>query len=566
MATTEQVNILIRAKDEATKQIVGVKNEISGLSGTIGMATKAFAALGGAMALKGVLTDLMKAGIEEERQWNRVTQALKTARYEYDAALPVIQRMTDSLEWQTGIADQTITQGWVRLLPVVNNVSEAYRILAVSADIAAAKEVDLNTVVEAMIAAYQGHGTQLDRITKLYSPTGSDAVVSFEGKLTDLEKHFEGQAAANMDGFAGTWERIAIATGKAEEAVGGYINNALQGQVEKVSSFDNALKGTLDTFVRFGVVATGLSLVAGAFVDKVNAEEDLKKAAEGLDRVAETAVKLNNIITVTGSYRDIIPKAFLGEDDRAIKDIEIYKGELREVKDELISINGMAKLSTDVSIGDELKGPTWREAQEALADYQAELDATARKQQAAFNKISGAAKQVLSPLREWIAEGKSIGDAFANMGQRVKQILADMVINMLAEAIAKALGLKAALSAIGAGTGGGLFGFLGGLLPFDDRHNDSMLTREVRWMGELITRGITQGMAAGMPSSHWMQQPQLAAAAPTTIVLQFNGPVTSEQFVKDSILPVIEQASKNHHTRIPLRPEHLTGRRNGSNY
>ncbi len=567
MATTELVNILIRAKDDATKALKTVEKTLGGIDKQVKAVAATYLTY---EAVTSSITAVTKAALEEEKQWNKVTAALRLKGKAVDYVLPQIQDMTDALERETGISDELISGSMYRLIMANYDVAESYKIVRLAADISSTTNASLEETTVSLIKGMNGSEMQLNRLAASLGINIDRAGTAAE-KIKLINDQVSGAAQAQLRGYQRITTDLSISWERWKEAVGtGFLSNAapamqfidwwLRVSAEAAKPENDLWAGVNKSAGRVTETLNDLSKAASAVNDSIGDASDLSGKFSAIDDQ-----KIHDFIefaAAMGRVKATLPKAFLGEDDRAIKDIEIYKGELREVKDELISINGLARLTTDVSKGDELQGPTWREAQEALADYQATLNETARKQQEAFNKISGAAKQVLSPLREWIAEGKSIGDAFANMGQRVKQILADMVINMLAEAIAKALGLKAALSAIGVGTGGGLFGFLGGLLPFDDRHNDSMLTREVRWMGELITRGITQGMATGMPNGHWMQQPQMAAA-PTTIVLQFNGPVTSEQFVKDTILPVIEQASKHNHSRIQLRPVHLTGSRDG---
>ena len=82
-------------------------------------------------------------------------------------------------------------------------------------------------------------------------------------------------------------------------------------------------------------------------------------------------------------------------------------------------------------------------------------------------------------------------------------------------------------------------------------------------MGQLITRGITAGMQREIPLG---QPAAVQSGGATTIHLHFNGPVTSDEFVKDSIIPAIERSASRGHSRIQLRNSKAMGGRYGFGY
>lgn len=578
MAAKEQIDIVIKAKDDATRvferlggeTLYKIRKELDEINkknaylsqsnnliarsfrdieSSVKSAFVAYAGYQGLVSAGQFVKDVIDAGIKEERQWQRVGAAVRAARFEYDQAIPVIQRITDALEMKYIIDDEAITQAWNRLLPVIKNINEGYRILDTAINLSAFAQVDLNTATLALIGAHEGQFMQLQRLTKIAFPDAVKQGGEFAKVLEMVDTNVKGQATANLTEYEQRVGRIAKAWEHTTEKIGQALTYITTGFMDVV-------------------------LPGGTRLFPEGTTEDVSKLGTEIQKLDNV---LNDVITTTASRRDI---GILddGVRESIIKDFASINGEMREfnaiAENGLRTADGLMKLTTDVSKGLEQFGPSISEANEALAEFdrtqreamQAQREAM-QAQQEAFNKVSSIARQALDPLHDWIVAGQSIEETFAQMGQRVKSIIADMIINMLSQAIAKALGFKDALSGIGSGYsggGGGGFSFgalLAGLLPFDNRHNDSMLTREVRWMGELIARGVTQGMAAGMVPA--IAQPQVAGPGGYTLHVHFNGPVYSEADVRRRILPLIEETVDNKFSRLAVKPRHLTGRRDG---
>jgi hypothetical protein len=179
MAANEQVNIVIRAKNEATATLKGVESQLGSLTTGIIAAGAAYLTWQAGIAS---IKNVIKAATEEELQWKKTASALKHHGFVVKTTLPTIQRMTDLLEDQTGQADELISYGFNRLIQANNSVSKSYEIMKVAADLAAGAHMDLDAAVQILLRAQAGNTQMLSRYGIQIDETAESAIRRTSGR------------------------------------------------------------------------------------------------------------------------------------------------------------------------------------------------------------------------------------------------------------------------------------------------------------------------------------------------------------------------------------------------
>lgn len=608
------INILIKAKNEASREIDNTSRMLGGM-------TRGIAAVGAAFltweSAKAIISGIVQAGVEAEASLNKLRDAVGRSGQDWNKLGDQLQSFAGDLQKVTGFDDEQITEGLAKFINFGQTATQSMRNLGLAADFAAGNNMELGNAVDILAKVNTGNVAQLGRYIGAIN-TNMPKAQQIEEASKRLEEMFGGAAAARMNTVAGrildvqnAWDDFlqsiydgansgplirGFLAGLAESLrqIPAILNagiGALKSYYNLFTTVFSAAKNNLSAFVTFtkslvsgdfgeiglatanltDTLSAGVTNVGKAFDDVVLSERTFALQTRlALAQVLSTASTAANAVNVLkGSTNDkngngLIVKALFGEDDNGdnlVKDLVLLNGQLREFNaieaNGLRSSEGKAKMSWEM----EQQGPTpkevfmWRYEQEQEA-----LEETQRKAQESFAIISSSAQFALDPMKDMILSGQSIGDTFQAMGDRIKNIFVNEIINYISQAIAKLILFKGLGSDVNIGVNpvSGLFGALGSILPFDNRHNDSMLQREVMWVGRLITNGLTQGMMQGI-----QPQAQPAMAGGQNIAIHFHGPVSSDRDIRERVIPQLEEAIDRSFTRIKAGPRQLTGRRNG---
>ena len=172
------------------------------------------------------------------------------------------------------------------------------------------------------------------------------------------------------------------------------------------------------------------------------------------------------------------------------------------------------------------------------------------------------------------ASGAMAGAVTVAIGALATETAAAIVLTKayIAAASAKAaltLGITAGPSiAAAASTKAALMAILTG---FDDPRNDALAFRHGKDYAEQFMTGVKSILAAPMFGgqivdfvNRGLESPAIAGAGAgggTTISIHFEGPVTDERFVRDTIVPIIEKAIYDNGSNLLIDDELLTGGR-----
>jgi hypothetical protein len=138
-----------------------------------------------------------------------------------------VEKFIADLQRTTGVLDDNLRPAFRTLLTATGDVKKSQDGLALALDIAAGTGKDLGAVSMALSKAYGGQTTALSRLgaglSKATLASGDMDVIT--QALTDK---FSGQALAAAEGYAGSMDRLAVASANAKEIIGKDLLDAMQ--------------------------------------------------------------------------------------------------------------------------------------------------------------------------------------------------------------------------------------------------------------------------------------------------------------------------------------------------
>jgi len=229
--------LILRLKTELDKgELDKAKGSFQQLAIGVGAA---FAAFGGARAIIGFLKDSAAAAEAEEMSLIKLRSVLSGVTSDYKAMSEEVNNWALNVAYNSLNAEEEIIGAFQQVVAVTGDVANAYKIVQASVDIAAARNKDLGSVVEAVSKAYQGNYMMLVRLVPELR-TSIDAGASMADIMDQLGR-FSGIAAQQMEGGLGTIRATAIAYGEVQEAIGGVINTVKAGLALGILNLFNLL-------------------------------------------------------------------------------------------------------------------------------------------------------------------------------------------------------------------------------------------------------------------------------------------------------------------------------------
>jgi hypothetical protein len=137
-----------------------------------------------------------------------------------------VEKFIADLQRTTGVLDDNLRPAFRTLLTATGDVKKSQDGLALALDIAAGTGKDLGAVSMALAKAYGGQTTALSRLgaglSKATLASGDLDLIT--QALTDK---FKGQALAAAEGYAGSMDRLAVASNNAKEIIGKDLLDAM---------------------------------------------------------------------------------------------------------------------------------------------------------------------------------------------------------------------------------------------------------------------------------------------------------------------------------------------------
>ena len=264
--------------ETATKSLT---KSVKSLAGAFGIA---FGARGAMQAVKAFAAD--------DKAAKALSKTLNNLGLSF--ADPAVKKFIGDLERQYGVLDDKLRPAYQMLLTSTGDYIKAQDLLRTSLDLSAMSGVDVVSVAADLSKAYQGNTRGLMKY-QLGLTKAELAAMSFEEILAQVAKVSSGQAQLAADSYAGSLDKLSVASANVAETLGKDLVDALailggEGGLPKTLSLIESIAGAIGTaiigfsrFIRVLDIVTG----SGAFnmvgdLNKANAEflaQDRARAA-----------------------------------------------------------------------------------------------------------------------------------------------------------------------------------------------------------------------------------------------------------------------------------------------
>lgn len=233
MAGSRTLKLSILADvDDLRKKLSDGENTVDGfgskLDGFASKAGAAFLAAGAAAAVYAgkLLVDGVQAAIEDEKAQARLAGTLERAAGASKDQVAAVEAYISKTSLATGITDDKLRPAFERLTLSTKDVAETQKLLPIAMDIAAAKGMSLDTVVNGLAKAYDGNTGALNKLG-LGFETADLKGKSLNDLMPQLIEKFGGAAQEQADTFAGKMDRLKNAFSEGKETVGSFVLDAI---------------------------------------------------------------------------------------------------------------------------------------------------------------------------------------------------------------------------------------------------------------------------------------------------------------------------------------------------
>lgn len=253
------VEILLKMKDEASKQLEGFNKQLGMTSQQAKIAGAAITGFG--VAIAGMLGMSVKAYAEEEAGIARLSVAMRNVGLDYEANKAAIEGNIDAMQQLTSFADSEQRDALASLVRITRDYTKAEDLLSLAMDVAVGTGRDLAGANTLIMYALSGNWGMLER----YIPALKEAQTE-EAKWAMLRELFAGQAEAYGNTLEGQLKTLKNNLGDLMETVGEAIAPVVKwlGEIiNKVVMFAKEHPELVKMAAIFAAVAAAISLIVG---------------------------------------------------------------------------------------------------------------------------------------------------------------------------------------------------------------------------------------------------------------------------------------------------------------
>ena len=200
------------------------KKEISAFDKNVQSLGKTFAKVFGSIALVNFGKNAVNAFIDSEKAAAKLRTTVSNLGLEFEQ--PGIEDYLKKLSLQFGIVDESLIPGFQRLLIVTKDVAKAQSLFETALNVSAGTGKDLTAVSTSLSKAYLGDNAALGRLGVGLSKAQLKSASFLEVQRT-LNVNFAGQAAAAVEGYAGSMAKLTVAVDESKEAIGKGLLDAI---------------------------------------------------------------------------------------------------------------------------------------------------------------------------------------------------------------------------------------------------------------------------------------------------------------------------------------------------
>jgi len=200
------------------------KKEISAFDKNLKALGKTSAKVFGSLALVAFGKRAVNAFIDSEKAAAKLRTTVSNLGLEFEQ--PGIEQYLKNLSLQFGIVDESLIPGFQRLLIVTKDVAKAQSLFETALNVSAGTGKDLTAVSTSLSKAYLGDNVALGRLGVGLSKAQLKSASFLEVQRT-LNVNFAGQAAAAVEGYAGSMAKLTVAVDESKEAIGKGLLDAI---------------------------------------------------------------------------------------------------------------------------------------------------------------------------------------------------------------------------------------------------------------------------------------------------------------------------------------------------
>ena len=219
-ATSTQLNILIKAKDVASRTIKGTTTSLGRLNSAIAKHQAKFAI--GAAAIAAGLAKMASEAREQRKTQDILANSLENVGKSYEELGPGIEDTLQSMQDMTGVSDEDLREALSKLVTGLGDVDLAMEALPAVMDMAALSGKKVGKVANTLIPAFKGATNTVSALGIVYEKTegpaeriakvmdmvggaaeaGSDPVARMKTTLFDMAQSIGEQVLPLIDSMA----------------------------------------------------------------------------------------------------------------------------------------------------------------------------------------------------------------------------------------------------------------------------------------------------------------------------------------------------------------------------
>jgi hypothetical protein len=237
MATNVKVDIAAefvgrKAFNDAVKSTIGLNSQVKSLA-------KSYVGLFTVQRLGRAGYNAAKAFAADDKAARVLTQSLGNLGLAF--ADPSVKNFIADLERQFGVLDDQLRPAFQRLLTTTGDVAKSQSLLKTALDLSAASGQDVVSVAGDLSKGYVGQTRALAKYGIGLTQAQLKAM-SFEEVQTRINDLFGGQAQIAVNTYAGSFDKLTVASKNAQETIG-------KGLVDALSILGGGGQGGLDNII-----------------------------------------------------------------------------------------------------------------------------------------------------------------------------------------------------------------------------------------------------------------------------------------------------------------------------
>lgn len=249
IATFGKVNTQLKVMEA---QAIKTGKALSGFQKAAVVGTGALKVLG--VVAAGVAAIGVKSAMDLEKSYNRLGQALSNMGVASEQTRADLSLLMQSYE-DLGFGAEKAADAYSVLITSTGNVERSNRLLALSADLARSKTMDLESASRLIARAAAGN-TRVFKEFGITVDNSKDKTVAIEEALSKLEARLGGQASAYAKTFAGQLAVLNEKIGDLFEAIGLKILPVLTKFIEKINGAGKFVKDHNEAIIALAAAIT----------------------------------------------------------------------------------------------------------------------------------------------------------------------------------------------------------------------------------------------------------------------------------------------------------------------